>query len=148
MVRKNDKQQDVAVDSEKFAKMIRVAISGVLDYKKNAELEEIRREVIKVANVQIENLKAVAEAEIVAINDKAAAERKIINDRAAVERKNVRDKLNAELKSINEEVEAELKKIDDMLFQQKLGMAKGVAGVIGSTGVFDNLPFFGKATKK
>lgn len=119
-----------------MATLISSVVAG-LDWTKESEIKNARLEVIKLADAQIEKIKAVAEAEIVAINDKAAAERK-----------NVREKLNAELKSINEEVEAELKKIDDMLFQQKLGMAKGVAGVIGSTGVFDNLPFFGKATKK
>ena len=145
MSAKNDKQcADVA---KGMATLISSVVAG-LDWTKESEIKNARLEVIKLADAQIEKIKAVAEAEIVAINDKAAAERKTINDRAAVERQNVREKLNAELKSINEEVEAELKKIDDMLFQQKLGMAKGVAGVIGSTGVFDNLPFFGKATKK
>lgn len=145
MSTKNDKQcGDVA---KGMATLISSVVAG-LDWTKESELKNARREVIKVADAQIEKLKAEAEAEIVAINDKAAAERKIIKDRAAFERKNVRDKLNAELKSINEEVEAELKKIDDMILQRKLAVVKGIGGVIDSSGVFDNLPFFGKATKK
>lgn len=145
MAEKNDKQcADVAQG------MVTAIVSVVktFDFQKESELKKARREIIKIANEQIEKIKAVAEVEIAEINEKVAAERKVINDRAAAERKIVRDRVEAELKIINEKANVELKRIDDRILQRKLAVVKGIGGVVGSTGVLDNLPFFGKSDKK
>lgn len=122
-------------------------MASMFDFKTQAERKQAIRKIEEEAYAMREKLKAVADSQIDEINNKAAVERKVINDRAAVERKIVRSKLDEDIKKINEEEAAVIKKINDKIIDEKMKVATGVLGVLGSTGVFDAVNPFGQGSK-